>query len=313
VPVSADDISFSTTLSPNSNYRTRSAGASADSRYAMCTLRLEGVPMTISRVIGIGDRDVGALAVATLAPAQSSCALPIGVCRRGAGPDYGFTPGDWMVSRFEAGGGATGNFNWIDFTPEDGGGARELTDMLAGTGTCNTGNGEDVGKSGILGNAAAMAWNTRFGLYQGRYDPESSPPDFTGYSYTPTNWPTQRDALRDFLNPQRVTNAPYQGNAQTGLRVSNAGRPLTPDGHARYGANRRLAVAPVVDCAGWASNQTPVPIEGFACVLMLHPISSPQDEVYMEYVGRADDPASPCSTVGLAGDSEGPLVPVLVQ
>jgi hypothetical protein len=68
----------------------------------------------------------------------------------------------------------------------------------------------------------------------------------------------------------------------------------------------------MVDCAGWASSQT-VPVQAYACVLMLHPIGSPGDDVYLEYVGPANDPASPCKTSGLAGGAFGPLVPVLVQ
>ena len=56
-----------------------------------------------------------------------------------------------------------------------------------------------------------------------------------------------------------------------------------------------------------------MPILSYACILMLHPIGSPGDTVIMEYVGSASDPASPCSTSGLAGGTTGPLVPVLVQ
>jgi hypothetical protein len=56
-----------------------------------------------------------------------------------------------------------------------------------------------------------------------------------------------------------------------------------------------------------------VPLEGYACVLLLHPIGSPGDVVRMEYVGQANDPASPCASSGLAGGTIGPLVPVLVQ
>ena len=56
-----------------------------------------------------------------------------------------------------------------------------------------------------------------------------------------------------------------------------------------------------------------VPIQAWACVLMLHKIGSPSDTVYMEYLGRANDPGSPCATAGLGGGSVGPMVPVLVQ
>lgn len=319
--VSADDIKFSTALSSpsgdNSNYLTQAAGAPIESRYAMCTVTLPSLPMTFASVLGIGARTVAAQAVATLAPAQSNCALPMGICSKGPGSSFGMNPGDWLQGRFDAGGGMTGSFNWIDFTPP-GGGQSELAGLLTNSGTCNVTPGPAgtlVGQSGIMGNAAARAWNTRFGLYQGggpMAQPENGAPDYSGYAYTPSAWPQQRDALADFLNPHRANHAPYQGDAATGLRMGGGYNALSPSQHATYGANRRLAVAPVVNCADWASSQT-VAIQGYACVFMLHPIGSPQDNVYLEYVGPADDPLSPCATIGLAGGSNGPLVPVLVQ
>lgn len=316
VPVTAEDIKFSTTLSPNSNYLTRAAGAPGDSKYAMCTLTLPDVSMALMWIFGFGPQDIAAQAVATIAPAQTSCAIPMGMCRQGPGPDYGFVPGQWYNGRFDAGGGSTGSFNWIDFTPPAGG-QSELAALLTGPGVCNTSVGTPVGQTGVLGNAAARAWNSRFGLYQnGEGNPQldTAPPDYTGYSYTAKSWPAQSNALGDFLNPRRnPNNDSYQGNAATGLKISSAYNISTPAQHAAYGvATRRLVIAPVVDCAGWSSSQT-VPIEGYACVLMLHPIGSPSDTVYIEYVGSASDPSSPCTTSGLAGGTIGPLIPVLVQ
>lgn len=322
VTITAADISFSTTLSPNSNYLTQADGAPQDSRYAMCTLKYPGLQMTLTAIVGFGSQvDVGAQAVATVAPAQTSCAIPLGLCSQGAAPSYGFVPGQWINGRFDAGGGSTGSFNWIDFTPPAGG-QSELAGLLTGPGLCNTSVGTPVGQTGVLGNAAARAWNSRFGLYQsGEGNPQlaTAPPDLTGYSYTATPegqaaWPSQSNALSDFLSPRRSpNNDAYQGNAATGLSISNAYNLSTPGDHVTYGtAQRRLVIAPVVNCAGWASSQT-VPLEAYACVLMLHPIGSPGDTVYMEYVGAANDPTSPCATSGLAGGTFGPLIPVLVQ
>jgi hypothetical protein len=73
-----------------------------------------------------------------------------------------------------------------------------------------------------------------------------------------------------------------------------------------------MTTAPIVDCAAWAGSQT-VPILGWACVMMLHPIGSPHDTVHMEFRGASSSLGSPCSTSGLAGGTAGPLVPVLVQ
>jgi Flp pilus assembly protein TadG len=317
VAVTAADIRFSTTLSAgggsNSNYLTQAAGAPADSKYVMCTLTLPGVPMTLTSLLGSGAQTVAGQAVATLAPAQSSCAIPLGVCTVGAGPTYGMSPGQWVSGRFDAGGGLTGSYNWIDFSPPAGG-QSELAALLTGSGSCATTTSSTVGEAGVMGNAAAKAWNSRFGLYQnGAGNPQlgTAPPDFTGYSYTETSWPAQSNALPDFMN-RRQSHAPYQGNASTGLDIGAAYNTSSAAQHASGGASRRLAVAPVVDCGGWASSQT-VPIVAYACVLMLHPIGSVSDIVRMEFVGMANEPGSPCSTSGLAGGSFGPLVPVLVQ
>jgi Flp pilus assembly protein TadG len=317
VAVTAADIKFSTTLSAagggNGNYLTQAAGAPANSKYAMCTLTLPGVPMTLTSILGSGPQTVVGQAVATLAPSQTNCAIPLGVCTTGAGgPSFGLTPGQWVSGRFDAGGGMTGSFDWIDFTPP-GGGQNELAALLTGSGSCAISSATNVGQTGVMGNAAAKAWNSRFGLYMGGGgNPQlgTAPPDFSGYSYTATSWPAQANALPDFLNNRRVSNAPYQGN--DGLNVGPPYQAASAAQLAAGGANRRLTVAPVVNCGGWASSQT-VPIVGYACVLMLHPINAPSDIVHMEFVGMANEPGSPCATSGLAGGSFGPLVPVLVQ
>jgi Flp pilus assembly protein TadG len=320
VAITAADIKFSTTLSPNSSYLTQAAGAPQTSRYAMCTLNFPGLPTTLTAVVGFGPSvNVGAQAVATLAPSQSSCAIPLGMCSNGPAPGYGLTAGQWRSGRFDAGGGLTGSFNWIDFTPP-GGGQSELAALLTGQGMCATTVNQPVGQTGVMGNAAGSAWNSRFGLYQGGGgNPQltTAPPDFTGYAYTATPqgqvaWPAQSNALSDFM-ARRATNAPYQGNAATGLSINPSYNISTPTQHAQFGAaTRRLVVSPIVNCAGWASSQT-VPILSYGCVLMLHPIGSPGDTVYMEYRGLASDPGSPCATSGLAGGTFGPLIPVLVQ
>jgi Flp pilus assembly protein TadG len=316
VAVTAADISFSTQLSDgaggNTNYQTQAAGAPANSTYAMCTLARPGVPMTLATFLGMGAQNVAALGVATLAPSQTSCAIPMGVCTKGPAPTFGVTPGEWLTGRFDSGGGMTGSFNWIDFSPP-GGGQSELAALLAGSGSCATGSGTPVGQPGHMGNAAARAWNTRFGLYQGggpMAQPQNAPPDFTGYSYTASSWPAQANALPNFLNVQRPANSTYQSPPDN--QVSNAYNSATSQELATLGASRRLVVVPMVDCAGWATSQT-VPIAAYACVLMLHPIASTGDIVSMEYVGLASDPNSPCATSGLAGGTIGPLVPVLVQ
>jgi hypothetical protein len=330
--ITASDIYFSDHLSNNTTtfpfgYLPSNAANPSTAKYVMCAHAATGFSTWLMQtVIGLlggasGPNTVFAFATATTAPAQTSCGLPLGVCSKGPAPDFGLIKGQWISGRFSSGGGSTGSFNWIDFTPPAGG-ASELGALITGQGQCNLNVSTPVGQTGSLGNAAAQAWNTRFGLYQGSNNVSNAPPDYTGYGYTATNWPSQSDAFPDF-QAKRLAFASYgnttdsvsAGNTITGLSVNN-GYSVATHGAAGQlgtkGADRRIATAPIVDCSGWASAQT-VPIIGWACVLMLHPIDSPSQDVHMEYVGNPSVVGSPCVTFGLAGGIAGPLVPVLVH
>ena len=91
--------------------------------------------------------------------------------------------------------------------------------------------------------------------------------------------------------------------------------------HLSLGADRRLATVPVVDCSSWTgSSPQTVPVLGYACILMLHPMANDNgpgatDDVWLEFRGNSADPSSPCATAGSVGGpgSGGPLVPALVQ
>jgi hypothetical protein len=333
VALMAADISYNANLSPNSAYKTSVNADPATARFAMCKVERSDIGMWFMGVFGYNDPEnkpkVGAYAVATLAPSQTNCSLPIGFCQKntppatcpgGGVPDaHGLCIGDWIDGKFDAGGGSTGSFNWIDFTPPAGG-AQEVSEMLI-SGYCGTYTGAPVGQTGSLGNAAAKAWNSRFGLYQngggnpGLTSTPPAPPDTSGFSYTTTAegvaaWPSQRSALANFLT-HRAANDPYQGDAATGLKIPGGYSPSTAAQH-NAGTDRRIVPVPIVNCAGWATSQT-VPIVDWACVLMLHPIGNPNETVYMEYQGLASAPGTPCASYGLGGGTFGPLVPVLVQ
>jgi hypothetical protein len=296
--------------------------APGDARFVRCILRREGIAPWFLQVLGVGEQRVRALATATLAPARTNCGIPMAVCARGSAnqtPAFGLVNGSWLEGRFGTGGGVTGSFNWIDYTPPAGG-ASEVGGLLRGAGQCRLDIDAAVGQPGQLGNAGARAWNTRFGLYQGGGDSaQTAPPDFTGHAYTPQSWPAKSSALADFLERRR-DNAPYgasvfAGNAASGLTLGNAYDPVTTAAqHREFGADRRLVVVPVVDCGDWAGSQTST-IQSWACVLMLHPVAQVSDAVRMEYLGLAQEPDSPCATSGLPGSvaSIGPRVPALVQ
>jgi hypothetical protein len=335
VDLTEQDIFFSDRLSDNSTsfpfgYVPAAAANPATARYVLCARAEGGIATWFMQVLesflgfASAPNTVGAWATATTAPAQTACGIPIGICSMGPAPNYGFTQGQWVSGRFDSGGGITGSFNWLDFSPPAGG-ANELAALLAGQGQCDLNVTWPVGQTGIIGNAAARAWNSRFGLYQGgggNPDLTSAPPDFTGYAYTPHNWPSEANAFPDF-QAKRQMYASYgltvdtisSGNAISGLSVNNSYRVSThgmSGEHRMSGADRRVTTAPVVDCSQWATSQT-VPIIDWACVLMLHPISSPGDIVRMEFLGSASVLGSPCTTYGIAGGTAGPLVPVLVH
>jgi hypothetical protein len=256
--------------------------------------------------------------VATRAPAQTNCALPIGICQKPGG----YQPGEWLSGAVNSNEQVTGQFRWLDFTG-NGGGARELRDVLRGEGQCNLqGNNTIVGKPGNNGSAAD-AYNTRFGIYQGQgAPPDDGVPDLTGYAWYSNNpivQPPYPNKYPAFV-AKRTINAPYEGdnrNPDT-LGLQTVGR--TYGGSlATAGGDRRIVPVPVLDCAafdGLGGNGT-LQIQSMACVLLLHPIkkgAGPNStKMWVEYVAAANAPGSPCTTLGLAGGVGGPLVPVLVQ
>lgn len=353
-PVTEASLTYSDTLSdggsPPRNTNFNRAISAADAKYVMCTISRPNIGMLFMGVRGFGPQTVNAYAVATLAPGQTTCAVPLGVCKPTAGSataPFGLEIGKWYSGKFGTGGGETltGSYNWIDFNPT-GGGADELKDLLAGVGKCELPPvGACVGQQGQIA-AATDAWNTRFGLYKngGQYNPADNPPDKTGLAYTlsgvggatATTWPnpepqhayngTYDASLGSTPIPNyqgasdlSVSTPPppysYQSSNPAGINGFNAYTPLTPAEHKDRGQQRRVALAPVVDC-GLLSGATScgsqlVPILGYACVLLLNPIKGPND-VVLEYLGQPNDPGTPCASYGLAGGN-GPLVPVLVQ
>jgi Flp pilus assembly protein TadG len=326
VPIVPASVTFSASL--HTGYLTNAGGAAAaTAKYAMCTLGRDSLSTFIMGAVGVGNQQVFARAVATVAPSQTNCAIPLGLC--GAPgvttAPYGLTAGQWSSGRYKAGSGATGNYDWIDFTPP-GGGASEVSDLITGTGQCSLpAAGTKVGQSGLI-QSLETAWNTRFGLYKGgagQPNETNAPPDRAGYAYSALNWPSQAGATSDFLSVQRAGNVKYEGDnlvfgSCNGIWDVSAGKGKGCGNYnnttnlATKGADRRIATAPIVDCAAWAGAQT-IPILDWACVLMLHPIGSAGDEVKLEFIGLANVTGSPCASSGLAGGTVGPLVPVLVQ
>jgi Flp pilus assembly protein TadG len=312
-------IQFGTSLAGGA-WLPAASNPSATSVYVRCTLQETGITPWFMQVLGFGDQTVAALATATLAHSETNCiAIPLAMCSAGPAPTYGLNPGQWYNGGFSNDENLTGSFNWVDFSPPSGG-ASELRDLLLGSGACTVSVGSQVGNPGAI-QSIRRAWNTRFGVYHPSINPATAVPDRSGYAYRPLNWPSQANALADFLPARRTVNAPYgnpdaqAGNTITGLAVQNNSTVLQANALAATGADRRLVVAPIVDCAGLVGSQT-VPILDWACVFMLHPMDNdPALTIYMEFAGLTSNPATPCAAVGGVGSSAstGPRVPALVQ
>jgi len=327
VSIQPGDVKFSTVFSPNSNYVSRANGASPASKFAMCTLPVTGLIPYFMQVLGAGAQSVSSQAVASLAPSQTNCAVPIGLCTEGSNvAPYGLIKGKWYSSKFDpgasAGSSTTGNFNWIDFTPPNGG-ASELAASMQGSGTCNLpSSGTPVGQTGVA-NSLSAAWNSRFGLYKGGSSVQASdltnaPPDYTGFSYEPATWPNAAPQNAYAGTASSGASRNFRQNRELYTRYSGSiGNPYNAASSAQLasaGADRRLATVPIINCGGYASAQT-VPVLSYACILMLNPFQNPGDEVRLEYLGLSNAAGSACATSGMVGGpgSVGPLVPALVQ
>ena len=319
--IGVNDVTFSDTLTGSYSR------AAANAKYAKCShTKSDIAPWLLQAMSAFSGntavgaaKSVAALAVATRAPSQTNCAIPVGLCKKS--PTY--RQGEWLAGVVNSGGAVTGQFRWLDFTG-NGGGARELKDLLKGEGQCAlSGINTVAGKPGNIGSAA-FAYNTRFGIYQGSGGPPiDGIPDLTGYAWysdTPLVQPPDPNKYPVFLE-NRLNNAPYQGDRKspdtTGLQT--VGRTY-PGSLATVGANRRIVVAPILDCAAFdgLGGSGTLKIDSLACILLLHPIKNgagaATEKMWVEYIGNAGALNSPCTTSGLAGGLPGaPLVSVLVR
>ncbi|RJG17810.1 pilus assembly protein TadG-related protein [Massilia cavernae] len=324
VSIGRNDIRFHTAIGPNSSYLSIDEGALPGSKFAMCVARSAPIRTWLMQVRqAIAPTTVEARAVATLAPGQTACAVsPVGVCSLNATPpSYGYSVGQWITSNFNSGAGGdelAGNFRWVDFTPNSGG-TNEVRDQLLGNGSvCGVRVGDDVRESGVK-QGAKSAWNTRFGIYQNGANaptPATVAPDKTGYSYPSKNPGTVigigTSAYADYRLKQAL-HKPFTSNeyAPNGAAGNVGGNESTSAEHLTYGSERRLVAVPIVECG---KSPATVKILSMACVLMLNPMSNgASGDIYLEWRGMADAANSPCRSAGIAGGTNGPLVPTLVQ
>ncbi|NMM79515.1 hypothetical protein B2J86_00975 [Acidovorax sp. SRB_14] len=324
----ATDIAFSDSLTGSYSHNFTPTDKA---KYVKCTHIKSGFAPWLLQAMGAfsGNADygktqsVGALAVATKVPSQTNCLIPVGVCQYSPSNPLGFTRGEWVKGvtndneEVEVG----GQFRWVDFTG-NGGGTREIKDLLSGNGQCGlpgkTTKVNDIGKSG-KSNGAVEAWNTRFGIYKGSYSSANSTPDLTGYSWYESSDTVPSSMLGRYddvsnkgFQYHRANNDPYEGDNKNpdtkNLKTQGSSSSIATH---KLGANRRIITAPIIDCAT-------MNVKAFGCFLMLHPLeknaSGKKSKMWIEFISDASaGKNNPCATAGSPGGSDGVRVPSLVQ
>lgn len=316
-------------------------------QYAQCQHIQSGVQMWLMQAMGAfsgnttdfpSTRNVMASAVATRAHGQSTCPIPVALkpkeCPPLSGvdckpPNYGFTPGDWVTVLTKQSTIQGGYIGWANL---DGSNSASET-RLEMDGKCGTRVDDILGTPGTQ-TTIAEDWNYRFGIYKKLPDFSTDPsymrPDFTGYSYSATNWPSQHNAY-DGSDPWAaptaqnfVTKRANFGACAPNGRVSGANSCESisnislnsfknlaasgtgPGSHGAWGSNRRIVTVPV-------TKNGSMQVIDFVCMLMLQPLSIPMTDVQLEFIGNAGNQTSPCSFSGMPGGAAGPLVPALVR
>lgn len=287
-------------------------------KYVRCSISRSGISNWITPLLNrIGGsvnttQALTAVATATTLPSQTACAIPIGICQ----PDVaGKNPGDWLAGVASPNNGnkdttLSGHFRWVDFT-SGGGGANELADILSGKQSTDCSVKASTNQYiGTPGYKASLRddFNTRFGIKKKNEASSGYFPDVSGKGYYN---PAQTNRyVADFVPNAVPNNTAYSDIS--GITISNAYGYMTSTDLKAYGTNRRVAIAPVVDC-------TTMKLKSFVCVFLLHPMpttSSVNFNMYIEYLGNASTSVTPCSKAGgLVGGGSvlGPKVAALVE
>ncbi len=320
------NVTFSDSLT--NPFLTKTAVAKpANIKYVKCTAQLSNIRHwfiemlnTIPGVQVANAAQVSVRAIATVGAGQTTCAIPVFVCRAPTSAPY--KVGDWISS--PSGSKTTygpGNFGWAALD----GSTNETTiaSELSGN-TCNITSPPDLGSTGLK-SAALRAWNTRFGIYTNGANGSSGQPDFTGYAYVGPNYGPPGtagivgDAYTQFVL-DRASFKSYQGDGTppTGSGIATNGT-ATASNYQTFGGDRRVALAPEGDCSTLKGSSGTVHVTQWDCVLMLDPLPfSPGSGgvvAHLEYLGSTASGTTPCATHGLpgSGSSVGIKVPMLVQ
>lgn len=309
IPV--ENVTFSTSL--NGPFYPLGGGAPISSRYVRCDVEHDNLGTFLLTLLGSDSVDLSATATAAVEPSQITCAIPMALCGTDTGTNFGLTVGRQYA--LDAGSSASGFFKWANLLGSSGSTNTDLTNAFMEYGSCSAPTVRDrcLGiRTGVI-TALDDSWNARFGFYKtggAGFSPSVAVPDLSGHGYA-------SGTSNNYAN-YAASQAPNRTSFQNSPRIPSYATPANV--HQNYGAPyRRMAPIAVVNCGSGACGSGAMPLIGWACVLMLAPkapsATGTWSEQRIEYLGRADDPASPCRTAGIPGGGSaiGPLVPVIVK
>ena len=312
--IASSDITFSESL--NGTFSSKNDGAKNSSHYIRCSLNVPSLLSSFGGVIGFDNFSIHAVAVAGVRASQTTCSLPMSLCRGNqvgaSSENFGYLPSQSVA---ELGGNQTsGFFTWTNVLGNTNSGLSDYQEAFRASGKCGVMTAPNrciAVNTGVI-TSLDEDWNARFGVYKASstLDPSISSntrpsmPDLTGHGYS-TEDPNK--IISDYLEVKVPARAPFSGlipGYTTNATINST-----------YGTSyRRLTVMPVVDCASATCGTGAKPIVGWACVLMFSP-KTPSGSAKILFIGRADSLSSPCRVSGVpgGGNSIGPMVPVLFQ
>lgn len=291
-------------------------------KYAECSYKLTGLKPWLLQTMAAfsgnsayaSDLAVAARAVATRAPSQTACIIPVALRWDSGLP----TVGKWIP--FDPSGKSkSGTITWGNLNGTTSASGTEA-DMLSGY--CVTPTPKTIFTPGKQANKIAEVWNYRFGIYTAKTMAEAAAnlaktglPDYSSYRYyndaSGKNWTgvdadgNIGNAFQDFMTKR--LNFTSCGATPNACNVSTGGYKTVAQKNdlMAHGADRRIVTLPITR-ADYFNNE-------FACMLMLTPLEPSSMTSNLEYLGLANAPASPCKGSGLVGGTAGPLIPVLVR
>lgn len=287
-------------------------------RYAECKYTMSSIKLWLLQAMGAFTGDsatwsnngaVGARAVATRAPSQTACIIPVALRWDTGLP----TVGQWIP--FVPGKSTNKNMTWGNLDRSE---SADTTATQLRDGYCVSPKPGKVYTHGKEGNKVVEPWNFRFGIYKSNPKGPTGAPDYSSYRYynnspSDKNWTgldangSIGNAYQDFL-AKRSTFTPCGASPSACGLGSGGYQTVAQTATLRTdGADRRIVTVPITTGNNDDFNNK------FACMLILQPMEPTGETSMLEYLGLATDPASPCKGSGIAGGTTGPVVPTLVR